>query len=226
MTETTLHMKILPCLVFAFAVITAAAAPAEMPAEVTLTSGRVLKKVSVIRWEKDKVVLKHLGGAEPVPFALIVGLSKEDLAEIRAADETKKTKAIEATKAAAADAAKPVSYSGQAFIVTQGAGNYLLGGMEIILLPAAAAGDFTSNSQIVLLPKPLHTVTTDGEGRFTFQMPGDAEFLLIAQNKRRISANHWETYEWHVLSSQIKDPKNILLSNDWRVRERTWKFAE
>lgn len=39
-----------------------------LPDTVTLKNGAVLKKVSVIRWQKDAVVLKHQGGADPIRF--------------------------------------------------------------------------------------------------------------------------------------------------------------
>ncbi len=42
--------------------------PTPLPDTVTLKNGAVLKKVSVIRWQKDAVVLKHQGGADPIRF--------------------------------------------------------------------------------------------------------------------------------------------------------------
>jgi hypothetical protein len=44
---------------------------AELPAipeNVNLKTGGVLRKVKIIRWEKDLVVLKHAGGTDPVRF--------------------------------------------------------------------------------------------------------------------------------------------------------------
>jgi hypothetical protein len=65
-------------------------APPTMPSEVTLTSGRVLRGVSVIRWEPNRVVLRHTGGADPIAFSLVKSISAEDLAAMRDAGLAKK----------------------------------------------------------------------------------------------------------------------------------------
>jgi len=39
-----------------------------LPSSVTLKNGYVLKNVSVVRWDKDAVVLKHSAGVDPVRF--------------------------------------------------------------------------------------------------------------------------------------------------------------
>lgn len=83
-----------------------------MPSEVTLTSGRVLRKVEVIRWQKDRVVLKHAGGADPIAFSLIKSISMEDLeamSKAGTAQQAEKAKAAQAdydAKLAAESAAR------------------------------------------------------------------------------------------------------------------------
>jgi hypothetical protein len=39
-----------------------------LPTDVVLKSGAILRKVSVVRWEKDRVVVKHAGGIDPVRY--------------------------------------------------------------------------------------------------------------------------------------------------------------
>jgi hypothetical protein len=56
-----------------------------MPTEVTLTSGRVLKNVQVVRWEKERVVLKYSGGVDPVAFSIIKSVPRSDLEEMQKA---------------------------------------------------------------------------------------------------------------------------------------------
>ncbi len=54
-----------------------------MPSEVTLTNGRVLRGVQVIRWERDRVILKYIGGADPIMFSLIKIPDRVTLESIR-----------------------------------------------------------------------------------------------------------------------------------------------
>lgn len=72
-----------------------------MPPEVTLTTGRVLRKVEVIRWEKDRVVLKYSGGVDPIAFSLIKSITPEQLAELKAQGMERANIAAETKKLAA-----------------------------------------------------------------------------------------------------------------------------
>jgi hypothetical protein len=63
-----------------FSFLSAAPHLHSLPQDITLKSGRVLKDVEVVRWERDRVVVKYFGGqVEPVPFSLITNVSQEDL---------------------------------------------------------------------------------------------------------------------------------------------------
>ena len=77
-----------------------------MPSEVTLTSGRVLRNVQVIRWESGRVVLKHSGGADPIAFSLIKSISQDDLKTLQSAGAVRAQKEAEEKRAAAADEAR------------------------------------------------------------------------------------------------------------------------
>jgi len=108
-------------------VMSAAAETATMPSEVTLTSGRVLRNVQVVRWEKDRVVLKYSGGVDPIAFSLFKSPTPSEVAAMRTAS---------------APAAKPKtdsrSIGGQVFVATKGAGSYKFGGAAVVILPLAA----------------------------------------------------------------------------------------
>lgn len=58
-------------------------AHSETITEITLTSGRILKNIQVIRWEKERVVLKYSGGADPIAFSLIKSIPLKDLYAMR-----------------------------------------------------------------------------------------------------------------------------------------------
>lgn len=70
--------------------------PQSLPAEIHLKSGRVIKNFTVLRWESDKVIVKHAGGAEPIPFSLITNVPAKKLMAISSdqrarADEEKRS---------------------------------------------------------------------------------------------------------------------------------------
>jgi len=192
-----------------------------MPNEVTLTTGRVLRNVQVIRWEKDRVVMKYTGGADPIPFSLIAEPLRAQLSMIREAS----TKAIEKAKAeeahkreVAADISKArideqVKYSGQAFIVTRGAGSYKLAGMTVVIFSSDAWEGMKSIMTPKRLPKPLLSVTTDADGKFEFSLPKGRPFTLLAQGQRLANRNE-EKYEWALRSEDMVGLPQILLSND------------
>lgn len=67
-------MKTMIALVFAMLAISMFAADQkqpetpQLPFQITLKNGAVLKKISVVRWDKEYVVLKHQGGIDPVRY--------------------------------------------------------------------------------------------------------------------------------------------------------------
>jgi hypothetical protein len=96
-----------------------------MPSEVTLTTGRVLRNVQVVRWETNRVVLKYSGGVDPIAFSLFKSPTPEQLPAIRESDLERKA----ATPAKAN--AEPRKIAGQVFVTTRGAGSYRFGGARV-----------------------------------------------------------------------------------------------
>ncbi|MDD3179158.1 MAG: hypothetical protein PHQ04_02275 [Opitutaceae bacterium] len=75
-----------------------------MPKEVTLTSGRVLRNVQVVRWERDCVVLRYSGGVDPISFVLFKKPTPAEVAKIKAAQEEQVSVEREAALAKAQNA--------------------------------------------------------------------------------------------------------------------------
>ncbi len=185
----------------------AADAPA-FPSELRLASGATLRRCVVVRWTSDTVVVRHAGGVDPIRFANIAADQRPAVEAVRkaaiAADEAAAAKAI-------ADATAPRTYSGQAFVVTQGAGNYKLGAMAIYVFPMARWTNTSTGKWE--LGKPIARATTDAEGLFSFTVNGDEPFFLYATASRVISLRKTEEYLWLVKSVDIKDRKALHLTN-------------
>lgn len=199
--------KILLGLCFLVGVVFAAEKVApELPETVKLTNGAVLKKISVIRWNSDGVVLKHQGGADPIRFVHIDASQRATFEAL--AKEAKKKPATGAPAASS----KSVSYKGQAFITTRGAGSYKLGGMTVYVFTENVAAFFESN-QVIDLPKPLVKTTTDADGNFSFRLSDETPFFIFAQTSRAVG-KFSELYEWRILSSTITDNNRVLLMTE------------
>lgn len=206
-------MKKLIVLFLALAVASFAADEAPtMPTEVTLTSGRVLRNVQVVRWETNRVVLKYSGGADPIAFSLIAEPLRSELPAIRKAFEAELKR--QKNQTTATKAAK--NYDGQAFIVTRGAGNYKLGAMKVYvyLRPKSEVENaFKWSSD---LPQADAVTTTDAEGKFNFTAPPDGPVVLVARNFRSVGV-YYENYLWMVDAADGTDRFRPLLSSENRT---------
>lgn len=100
-----------------------------MPDTVTLTTGRVLKSVQVVRWEKERVVLKYAGGVDPIAFSLIKEPSPSQLAAIRNAAKENESKISSPANR---------TVTGQVFVTTRGAGAYKFAGAKVTAYPLSA----------------------------------------------------------------------------------------
>lgn len=194
-------------------------APAVMPTEVTLTTGRVLRNVSVIRWESNRVVLKHTAGADPIAFALFKVPTPAELPAIKAASMERLKKADTEKAKAAAAGPEMVEYTGQAFITTRGAGSYKLGGMTINICQPETSSALEANMWRTTLKAPIMRVKTDADGNFSFKMQKGQEFFIFAQFSRFIGGKTGtEYYEWRISSAKIDDTKTVQL-NGFNARD-------
>lgn len=174
-----------------------------MPSEVTLTTGRVLRNVQVVRWETNRVVLKYSGGVDPIAFSLFKSPTPEQLPAIRESDLEKK--AATTTKATA----EPRKIGGQVFVTTRGAGSYKFSGARVYAfspeaiesakqrfsgrLPAGfrlrsseEQAVIAANTWVDLLgdETSLASTTTDADGNFVLALkPGQNTWLFCTAGR-------------------------------------------
>jgi hypothetical protein len=165
------------------------------PSEVKLTNGAVLHKCSPVRWTSDYVVIKHVGGTDPIRFSAIAPEQRAEIMAARAQSET--------VKAAAPAAPKTLHVEGQCFITTKGAGAYKMSEVSVMFFPATVASLFETNMTTVDLPRPLQVCTSDADGKFSVELkPDEGPWFVVAQAKRHVGAasnrDPWEYYEWRL----------------------------
>lgn len=217
---------------FVLFAVAAASANTEAPAfprELKLSSGAVLKNVTVVRWEKDRVVVKHQGGTDPVFYRHI---AEPDRSRVLAVQANAEKEAIRRKSAVAEEEKKERVYRGQVFVATLGGENVKLGSVRVRAFPIESLAKFEhTHSQVIELPAPFATTVTDAEGRFTLTVPGTAPFFIMAQSGRHLGRRNrsyigdTEIYDWRIPASEIKDPDNVLLNNRNLAKSYTVKIA-
>lgn len=95
--------------------------PAIMPRELRLTNGAVLTNVQVVRWEKDQVVIRYVGGVAPVRYSNIAEPDRSIVESVRKQLE-------QDLRDLPPSLSKLRVISGQVFVTTQGAGAYKFAG--------------------------------------------------------------------------------------------------
>jgi hypothetical protein len=215
----------------------AAAVRAMMPSEVTLTTGRVLRNVQVVRWETNRVVLKYSGGVDPIAFSLFKSPTPDQLPAIRESDLEKK--ASTTTKASV----EPRTIAGQVFVTTRGAGSYKFSGAHVYAfspeaiesarqrfsgrLPAGfrmrssqEQAVIVANTWAVLLgdETSLADTTTDADGNFILALkPSQNAWLFCIAGRLVGSTNEQNTW----LAPLPVDSDRLDLSN-----RNLWTWTE
>lgn len=112
----------------------------EAPTEIKLKSGTVLRRVEVVRYETDRVVLKHAGGTDPFRLDSIAEPWRGQLLAY------KKEWAVERARQAGAQGEKTGDrvLSGQVFVTTRGAGAYKFAGAVLHAYPAYLSSSLKS----------------------------------------------------------------------------------
>jgi hypothetical protein len=197
-----------------------------MPSEITLTSGRVLRKVEVVKWEKDRVVLKHSAGANTIAFSLI---AEPHRSEILAYQEEMKKPASERRYAQ--------TVKGQVYVTTRGSGAYKFSGVLVVAysaenynaIEAAAINNLPSSyrnrnadsralhaaeawSKITEGSKILALAKTDADGRFELKLNTTTPVFITCLATRLIAGNNEVNY-W----VKKADGRELILneSNQW-----------
>lgn len=195
--------------VLAVAIAAAADTPWEFPSELRLTSGTVLHKVTLVRFDHEAVVIRYTGGVAPIPFAHI------DEGQRRQVLAMRDTMAA----AKAADLAAPREVTGQVFIRTQGDGAYKFAGFSVYAFPRelleaieqevsvlATARKISSTQEKGLLWVEVtarHTPAgtsahTDGDGKFTLRLPDSKPVFVFCAANRLLSGKFLEQHLWVV----------------------------
>lgn len=183
-----------------------------MPSEVTLTTGRVLRNVTVVRWEANRVVLKHSAGADPLAFSLFKSPSPAELPAIRDASITLMKKAESEKQKVVAEANAPKKYEGQVFIVTRGAGNYKIGGTTLRIFHKTKSEILDAYKWSSESPSPNDICVTDAEGKFSFSGPPSGPITIVAKD-RRLVGGQYESYFWVVSVDEMANRFQPLLTN-------------
>jgi hypothetical protein len=206
-------IALLPCV---------AAASAEFPTELKLTNGAVLHKASADRWTSEYVVVRHVGGIDRIRYTniaepqrqVVLGLKTEQIAHAQSASPgTSESKT------------NGITYSGQVFVQTVGAGSYKFGDADVYAFPLEALSAFETNLSPVDLPAPIAKATTDADGKFTMIVPLDRPHFLFCQ-ATRLAGSHYEYDEWHAPAKDIKDPGRVLLSSEFQTPYHKVRIAQ
>lgn len=184
---------------------------ATMPTEVTLTSGRVLRNVSVIRWDTNRVVLKHAAGADPIAFELFKTPSPVELMAIRAGSFPAKKGGGVVEAGVVPDGREMRSYFGRIVVTADGVETKAPAGTMIYIRDpqtrkAPKGGAWGELGMVIL------TISTDAEGGFSFKCPKDRKFVIQAHFMRHGGRNGTEAYEWRIASEKIMDPQTVRLT--------------
>lgn len=212
-----------------------------MPTEVTLTSGRVLRKVEVVRWEEKRVVLRYAGGADPIAFTLFKSPTPAEVETLRVAASM----APEPKPAAPVSQAKRIA--GQVFVATRGAGTYKFSSAPLAAYPLEqlkAAGASIAGrlplmyrrmnpdeqeaavarawEEAVQKLQPIATTSTDADGNFELSWAsGEPVFLFCHTSRLRgRRSDGSEIVEHNVWALPAEGPRVILSqANSWQQPE-------
>jgi len=195
--------------------------------EMKLTNGAVFRNVTVVRYEKERVVLKSSGGIGPLPYSYIPEpLRSQMIAERDAAPAIPKT--TKKTDLPMKDV------TGQMFVTTNGAGAYKFAGAEVEFyskadyeaakwrmqnnLPSSFTMSEGSKTGIATGAwikaladcKIIAEAKTDSDGHFKAKLPADADLFLFAAAHRLAGGKP----EWDLWVIDVPASDEILLSND------------
>jgi hypothetical protein len=188
-----------------------------MPSSFKLTNGAVLHNVTVVRWLKESVTVRHTGGADTIYYS---NIAEPDRTTVLAARD-------EALKHQKSDpSSKPAENSvrGSISVTTDDGAEVPLTGVTVYAVTADAINLFSVEGRNVKLPKALASTTTDGDGQFSITVPGHQEYFIFAKASKLVGQS-WGYYEWRLLVSQIGDRQNVQLTGASSVPREEQKFV-
>jgi hypothetical protein len=173
-----------------------AAIAADLPTELKLTNGATLHNASVVRWEKDRVILKHAGGIDPIRYDHI--------------DEAQRA-AVFAAKAQLTateqnnDVIKPSERKISGTAYDQGIEQpYVFAAMKVYVYPVAQMDAVSeADRESKELPPALLETTTDKEGRFDLSVSPESEVFIFAKYVRSYRIGTRSVWVWTLPLSKI-----------------------
>jgi|GEM_PF-6962859 len=179
-----------------------------MPANIKLTNGIVLHNVSVVRWMRESVTLRHAGGADTIYYSYIAEPDRTTVLAVR--DDAIKNHKTDLS-------AKPVDNSVKGTIMISGAdGDVPLSGVKVYAVPMDALNMLSTPVTRIRLPKPLASGVTGPDGQFSMVVPAGSDYFIFAKAQRMVGQT-WEHYEWRVPISQVGDKRSVTLTSDGNV---------
>ena len=175
-----------------------------MPANIKLTNGVVLHNVSVVRWMRESVTVKHTGGADTIIYSYIAEPDRKTVLAVR--DDAIKNHRTDLS-------AKPLDTSIKGTIsISSADGDVQLSGVKVYAVPIEALNMFLTPVTRIRLPKPLASTATGTDGQFTIVVPAGSDFFIFAKAQRLVGQS-WEYYEWRVPISQVSDRHGVVLDS-------------
>lgn len=197
--------------------------------ELRLTNGTVFRNVSVVRYDRERVILKSSAGIGPLLYSYIPEpLRSQMLAERDA------LRSSGSSAAAKADVAQPMptvrTIVGEAFIsggVSQ-AIRVKFAGLHVTAYPLDAAKSALEASGFrPQMPPPLAQTDANAEGAWSLDVPADVPFLLCAKaTHRSLIGSNYTDFEWRIPSTELNGnsvmltEKNALPLSTITIRHR------
>lgn len=175
-----------------------------------LSDGRVLKNVTFAKFNADTVLVRSNLGSLALRYEALPD-------DIRAAAEQKRPGGARWFPGDTSGNSETIE--GQVFIQTQGASSYKFGNIDVYAFDLAALSYLDNPQGTVRLPKPIHRVTTDADGKFTIRVPLDRPYFIFAQATRVITGGTEVQeigYEWRVPMNAVRRGKLLALSTEHR----------
>jgi hypothetical protein len=176
-----------------------------MPGSITLTNGTVLRNISVVRWQKESVTLKHTGGADTIYYAYIAEPDRTTVLAVR--DDALKNK-----KGDASTKVTDNSVKGTIIVSNTDSDNVPLAQVKVYAIRIDALNLFATDGSRVSLPKPIASTVTGADGQFSLTVPAGVEYFIFAKAAQQVGQT-WEHYEWRVPLSQVGDRQNVTLTS-------------
>ncbi|MCX6953853.1 MAG: hypothetical protein NTV51_17020 [Verrucomicrobia bacterium] len=186
--------------------------------ELRLTNGTIFRRVTVVRYERNTVLLQSAGGLGSLPYSYIPQ-------PLRAQMLAERDRAIAALVAASAPPA-PTSrtVTGAAFLgVGSGLGLRLrFSGIAITAYPLAEAEAALNAKPPGPLPDPLATTTAGDEGQWTLDLPLNTPFLIHAKaGYRPDKSPRMIDLEWRIKSTDLEEGETVTLNESTAVPDDT-----